>query len=158
MFFPRKTAFGLVFCFALLFALAGTCQAKVYKWVDDKGKVHYTDSPAKIPKGLKKKLPQREYKNTDIGWKCFVEMEPKVKQEVLKTRNNVEIWKRENVRNQKYLKDWTEKAEKFKDNPGKRKEALEAIDVTNERIVYLNDQIKLVADLRKIDKEKYKCR
>ena len=153
-----KSYFGMALGLSVLLVCSDRVEAKVFKWVDENGKTHYTDSPAKIPKGLKKKLPKREYKNTDIGWKCFVEMEPEVKKEILKTRSNVGLWKRENVRNQKYLKDWTAKAEKFKDNPVKEKEALDAIDVTNERIVYLKEQIQLVANLRKIDKEKYKCR
>lgn len=154
----KNCFFGLAFTLACSLFSSDRVEAKVYKWVDDQGKTHYTDSPAKIPKGLKKKLPKREYKNTDIGWKCFVEMKPEVKKEILKTRSNVELWKRENVRNQKNLKDWTAKAEKFKDNPVKEKEALDAIDVTKERIVYLKEQIQLVANLRKLDKDKYKCR
>ncbi len=154
----RRNYFVLTLLVAFSLVCSDRVEAKVYKWVDEQGKTHYTDSPAKIPKGLQKKLPKREYKNTDIGWKCFVEMKPEVKKEILKTRSNVELWKRENVRNQKYLKDWTAKAENFKDNPVKEKEALDAIDVTNERILYLKEQIQLVANLRKQDKEKYKCR
>ncbi len=153
-----KTINSVCLCLAVLLALSGSADAKVYKWVDENGKTHFTDSPMKIPKGIKKKLPRREYKNTDIGWKCFIEMDAKLKKEIIKKRSHVVLHKRENVKNQKNLKAWIAKAEKFKDNPKKHQKALDAIDLTNERIDYLEDIIKLDADLRKVDKKKYKCR
>ncbi len=46
---------------ALLFAAAAApAQAQVYRWVDDKGEVHYTDSPEDIPAAKRKSAVQTE--------------------------------------------------------------------------------------------------
>jgi hypothetical protein len=42
-----------LFCFVLV---SVPVHAKIYKWVDEKGKVHFTDDPTKIPKNKGRKI------------------------------------------------------------------------------------------------------
>jgi hypothetical protein len=45
----------LVILFVFCFLVPNTATAKMYKWKDDSGKTHYTDSPNKIPKKYRNK-------------------------------------------------------------------------------------------------------
>ena len=45
----RSLSMTVIFLLALLFGGAHPCHAEMYKWVDDAGKVHYTDNLFNIP-------------------------------------------------------------------------------------------------------------
>jgi hypothetical protein len=56
---------------AVCFLFAGDVRADdVFKWVDDKGSVHFTDNPDKIPKKYRKKTQHRKMESSsgqDVG-------------------------------------------------------------------------------------------
>jgi len=47
---------GIILCAGLL--LAGTLSAKLYKYVDEKGQVHFTDNPYSVPEKYRNSLEQ----------------------------------------------------------------------------------------------------
>jgi hypothetical protein len=60
----------------LIIFLSSTCWAEIYKWVDDKGTVHFTDDVTAIPekyrenaktKTMEEESPQKRYQKTDPG-------------------------------------------------------------------------------------------
>ncbi len=54
----NRPGFSLFVALLALLFLTFPVSAKIYKWKDDTGKIHYTDSPAKIPK---------QYRSEDKG-------------------------------------------------------------------------------------------
>jgi len=61
---------------SLVFLFSNTLEAKIYKWVDEQGKTHFTDDPSKVPSKSKLKvyLPstkptvsRKEIKNSDFN-------------------------------------------------------------------------------------------
>lgn len=52
----RIIAIVMLFLFT---TLSGISQATIYKWKDDQGKVHFTDSPSKIPKKYRESVETR---------------------------------------------------------------------------------------------------
>ena len=54
----NKKATGALILFAgclVIIFLSFPAEAKIYKWTDDQGKVHFTDNPSKIPKKYREK-------------------------------------------------------------------------------------------------------
>jgi hypothetical protein len=51
-----KKLFSILLIVALVFIHSSNVDAKIYKWKDAKGKVHFTDDPRKIPKKYRKKI------------------------------------------------------------------------------------------------------
>jgi len=58
-----KRALGIIFWIGLF--LAGTLSAELYKYVDEKGQVHFTDNPYSVPEKYRNSLEQ---KNIGILW------------------------------------------------------------------------------------------
>jgi clan AA aspartic protease (TIGR02281 family) len=56
---------AVVFLLAVLIGLAGVCHSEMYRWVDEAGKVHYTDNLFNVPS---QNLPEvRTYEETGNG-------------------------------------------------------------------------------------------
>ena len=54
----QRIEFTCIILFVLLMVSPNLASAKVYKWVDEKGKAHFTDNPGKIPEQFR--TPDKE--------------------------------------------------------------------------------------------------
>ena len=82
--------------FVLFFLfLAEFSFAEVYKWVDEKGVVHFTDDIIQIPEKYRPQIERRGTLGDSIGTKIESESLPKKKEETYQDRNmrGEEYWK-----------------------------------------------------------------
>jgi len=68
-----KDIFTLMILFSMLFFPLFTYSKEVYQWIDERGTVHFTDDPSKIPEeglGNVKKIefPEEVYKDEGTGY------------------------------------------------------------------------------------------
>jgi len=64
--FTRLALVGCVTFFIIGLVFPQTSDAAIYKWRDDKGKLHFTDSPSKIPLKYQKKHGKPVYKSKPL--------------------------------------------------------------------------------------------
>jgi hypothetical protein len=62
-----KKLFAILIGLLFVAGLAATCNAEIYKWVDEKDTVHFTEDPATIPEKYKDKVKSRVVEEERAG-------------------------------------------------------------------------------------------
>jgi chromosome segregation ATPase len=140
--------------FLLFLFIATLSYAQVYKWVDEKGIVHFTDDMTQIPEKYRRGIEEREVQEEKIETKEKGEAPQKKQADSYKDRlgRGEEYWKARVEESRKKLQSLQEKVESLRLKYNELTEKFNASKSSAERAMIRNDrdQIKNQMDELKV--------
>jgi hypothetical protein len=107
--------------FLFVVGLAAMCNAEIYKWVDEKGTVHFTEDPSTIPEKYREKTQSRTTEEDSIPLEQRIRLKKKeeaeLRERLKREKNEAEIRRLE-----EQLKKVSESVEKERREAERKKE------------------------------------